>query len=121
MIPENYTCDNQLTIFDFLTPAAVGNIENMTEKEIIAAIEERTGLTFDYNSYFAEYEHREKGNLRITISKSRYEIGNHDAVILLGIDLPKEGYGGPCDSVEETIDKIKKLLPVWREKAKEKK
>ncbi len=108
--PEKY---GECNLFVSKTP----NFDTMTIEEAVEQIAAATGLDFKPNDYITtdnqqEYEAKVK-KIKVTVRFSHYSAGTHNGRRHLGIGIMNaqmEGYGAPCDSVEEAIEDIKKHL-----------
>ena len=107
--PEQY---GECNLFVSRTP----NFDVMSIEEAIAIIEPATGLKF-YPTDFKpkgeqEYEAKfKKSKIKVHFSNYLEGVNNARRFLSFGIANSKgEGYGGPCDSVEEVIESINKRI-----------
>lgn len=102
---------DQITIYDLLEDdPIVSDFLGMTIEEIAGYIGEKIGLTFEYNSFFDEYQARYKGII-FDLNLSTYS-ATGIPFISVGYENKKEHSGGgrPCDSIEEAIRYFKNKI-----------
>ena len=98
---------DQMSIFDFLE-VDYGDINNMTEEDMVRKIHEATGLNFRYRDSMFGWEAKE-GKVRYNVKYSNYNESIHNGRrhISCGWQTKMEGCGVPRDSLEEAIDFLK--------------
>lgn len=95
----------QMTIFD-LEPS---ELETTPKEEIASRIGAALGLNFKWNERFQEYSTKLRG-FTISFDFLRYDTideRNGDLFIGVGIEDGHGGFGSPCDSIEEAIERLK--------------
>lgn len=106
---DNYECDGQLSIFDLVQPD-YPDFRTMAEEEIVQYIGNVVGLRFVYNSYLEQWEAK-RGKGTFSIHLSHYKgMNNNDLFISCGYHNSTSGWGCPCDSMEEAIKRIRKVM-----------
>lgn len=106
--------DNQLSIFDIFSNEKNIDYDNATDDEMIAAIENVTGLNFAFNNFFGEYQSKIKNNT-FTISKIKYIKCFNRKGVLLGWHTKNEGCGMASANFNETIRFFKRILSKIKE------
>lgn len=103
--------EKQLTIFDLLSDER--SLDDMTEEEMAEEVGKRLGLTFQLFRYDANiHEYRAKyKDLLLTCEYDTY-YGTQTRFIGVGYDDKKEksGGGAPCDSIDEAVGWLKRLI-----------
>lgn len=99
MVWDNYECDGQMNIFDFLPDES---FDNMPESEMVERIGGALGIKFEYRDDLWGWVYQEK-NKTLSVHYSNYSFGNHERFISVGASSSTGGSSGPMDSLEEAI------------------
>lgn len=100
MVWDNYECDGQMNIFDFLPDE---KFDDMPESEMVERIGGALGIKFEYRDDLWGWVYREK-NMTLSVHYGNYSFGNHEKFISVSADSSKGGSSGPMDSLEEAIN-----------------
>lgn len=95
----------QMTIFDYLP----SELETTPRETIVEMISNALGLKFKYNERFEDYSTKLNG-FTISFEFLRYDtIGENDGDLFIGVGIEDNhgGFGCPCDSIEEAIERLK--------------
>ena len=105
---------SQLSMFDFMKPDMENlptSLDELPEDEMVAIINQETGLDFRYKDDFWKYQAK-RGNVTFTVGYSNYDGTVHGGArhISCSWDTKTQGCGSPCNSVEEAVDFFKKSI-----------
>ena len=115
MIPNDYQCDGQMTIYEFLPQSA--DFCTMKADEVIDIIGQRIGVRFVWDEELGEY-FSQLGKLRLHASIDKYTVTHHGSETLIaghkhiscGWQMPTEGGGKPCNSIDEAVSYLQKAI-----------
>lgn len=96
---DNYTCEGQMTIFDFLPEM---DLDDVPEENMVEQIATALGVKFEYEDEFWGWCYRQK-KLCLRVNYSHYSFGDFRKFISVDASCPTGGSSGPMDSIEEAI------------------
>lgn len=96
---DNYECDGQMTIFDFLPEQ---DLDDIPEEDMVEQIGAALGIKFKYEDDFWGWCYRQK-KMSLRVHYSHYSFGDHRKFISVSADCPMGGSSGPMDTIEEAI------------------
>lgn len=98
---DNYECEGQMDIFDFLKTGE--DWEEMPEEEVVKTIGERVGVGFKWNAFLGQWEGK-VGKVKLDVSFSHFKGINDDRkFISSGWSVKNGGGGSPCESIDESV------------------
>ena len=96
---DNYECEGQMSIFDFL-PAE--DLDDIPEETMVERIGAALGIKFNYEDDLWGWTYRQKKKV-LSVHYSNYSFGDFRRFISVSADCQMGGCSGPMDSIEEAI------------------
>lgn len=97
---ENYECEGQMTIFDFLPEE---ELDDIPEQDMVERIGAALGIKFEYKDEFWGWYYKQKGKT-LRLQYSNYAFGDERRFISVSAEFKNGGSSGPMDSIEEAIN-----------------
>ena len=96
---DNYECEGQMSIFDFLP---VEDLDELPEEDMVRQIGAALGIEFKYEDDLWGWTFRQKKKV-LSVHYSNYSFGDCRRFISVSANCATGGCSGPMDSIEEAI------------------
>lgn len=100
MIPDNYTCEGQMNIWEMFKPK-----EDLPElKDVVMICEDTHRRNFkdtDYDGkpyYIDTYK-----KAKISLNEGRFSVGECERYISVNLSTTTEGFGVPCKTLDQVL------------------
>ena len=109
---EPFESAKQMTIFDFMNPAAgsENDLEDLPEPVMISMISAQTGLMFEYNDHLNTYQamyNRQRIWVHYSVFNDSVPGCGGRRFISVSYLTNVGGASGPCESVKKAVERVK--------------